>query len=241
MKKIVVLGLLTSVLAACGGGSNGGSNNPPRLPERPVYYGAKPKVVNDNVVLIENKRIELARESEGMKRYPLDSGKYMQIYNQQYTALGYLMPKPGNDRLNQLLLSNVGTDDSVVVAKPLSFDALPKRGKIDYVGISYAPNSQGKFLFRADFDEKMVGGLIFDQKATYGNNPENIVLADAKLEKMAKNNIETHFVGVAVGVNSKEKFGYAGMFAGPGAKEVVGLVVKGNAEIKTGFIGKEKK
>ena len=239
MKKVICLVAMSALLAACSGGAGNDSNrNGISTPPLPQFYTVKPKVVDDNVILIENKRIELSKEPEGLLNYSLNFGKSLQIYNQQYTALGYLMPKlTNNSRLNQLFLGNTNIDDSVFIADHITFERLPKKGKVNYEGISFAPNSMGKLSLHVNFDEKFVGGLIYNQKATYGEDPKDIMLYDAPLALTKVDKTEVHFIGIAS--QDDKKYGYAGFFAGPQAQEVIGLVNNGNRNLKTGFIGKK--
>ena len=242
MKKVICLVAISALLAACSGGGGGNESNRSGIstPPLPEFYTFKPKVVDDNVILIENKRIELSKEPEGMRHYSLSFGKSLQIYNQQYTALGYLMPKlTNNSRLNQLLLGNTNIDDSVLVAHHFNFDRLPKKGTANYEGISFAPNSTGKLALHVNFDEKFVGGLIYNQRATYGEDPKDITLYNAPLALTKGNKTEVHFVGIAS--QGDKKYGYAGIFAGPNAEEVVGVVNDNPRSLHTGFIGHKTK
>lgn len=235
MKKIFCAAIVTALLTACGGGGSQGEKSVHTPPTH--QYTFKPKVVNENVLLIEDKRIELAKAPKGMQTYALKFGKQMQVYNQDYTTLGYVLPKPANaNRLNQLSLLNVSADDSIIVAHPLAFDRLPKKGDSIYEGISFSPNSQGKVGLYVNFDKKTVGGGIHSQKAHYGENPKDILLADTELKKHILESTEIHFAGVAI--QDGKRLGYGGMFAGPTAEEVIGVVTDNTRKVETGFIGK---
>ncbi len=252
MNKIIKysgLAISFSLLAACsgGGGGNSADNPDPNYDKNQVTTTTKLPSINyvrddlkaevteikkfnlldpysQNVV----KTLDLASYPEGtiketFKGYNDVLTTYIRIINQAYS---YTVALHTNDTATL-------AENSYATGYPSEYKNLPK-GSAVYHGTSLGLNSSGSLTLTANFDDKNVQGKIYNRKLDNGTSLADITLEKATINSSLynKNAYRSESVANFNGFTSSNgKTGYySGIFAGPNAEEVVGMLTENRNE-----------
>ena len=257
--KYSVLAISIGLATACSGGGGGGNNDTPKPAYDKKGVNSNTKVPSSAYVRDDLKAdVRLAKELRlfdpsnnqtvkimQLSDYPegviKDTFKtpnihtsYVRILNQPYSNAIMLY----NDKTGEIAYKAIyGGYVTKIVDLP--------RGTATYQGSSLGLNTSGSLTLTADFDRKKVTGKIYNRHHNNGNNLNDIVLESAPIRSktIVSNNtnqskIAAHFEGHT---NSGGRTGeYGGMFAGPNAEEVVGIVLDASENPYEGFTGKKQ-
>lgn len=254
MKYPVTLLVSCFALTACGSGGNNG--NKPEVsidsvrknivinttePTNTNNWKAKVRevklIVVDQKHLLLNENVELPTQTfnlddEKIGKVEQNLGKdwSFNAYNQEYSAVGFILPKNvKTDGTGQIIDERVTNEMAQVIGAKT--EILPK-GSATYQGISFGVNTSGKLTLSANFDNQSLSGNITERKLIDSQKP----LEDIKLnEATIKSNGE--FWGAT---NDNEQGSYSGSFYGPNAEEIGGTIKNSNNDIYEVFTGKSK-
>lgn len=248
--KLSAVATLAAFLTACGGGSKSGPSSSgthvaPKSDSTPSinYVAAEHKemVRHSKLVNLKDgntgktfKVIEFADLPVGTVSETFKVGdvtEYFKAYNQVYSANFALFNPDDRGIAKQAHLTGLPTKQV----------DLPK-GTATYQGHSQGYNTTGKLTLTANFDSKNVSGKIDDRKTTDGKVLPTITLYNAGFSTVPFGKDANSNTLQAVSFQGMTSQGYyAGVFTGPQAEEVVGLLSKDrNSDPYEIFAGEKK-
>lgn len=249
--KLSAIVTLSAILTACSGGggnsapSSSGTHVTPKNDQTPsinqvapehkeMVRKAKQIILKDGNTGQEFKTIEFADLPVSSVSETLKVGnvtEYFKAYNQIYSANFALFNPEDRGIAKQAHLTGLPTEQA----------NLPK-GTATYQGNSQGYNTTGTLHLMADFDTKNVSGNIDNRKSTDGTVLPTITLYRTGFSTVPFGKGLNNQALEAVAFQGRTNEGYyAGVFAGPKAEEVVGMLTKDrNSDPYEIFAGEKK-
>ena len=222
MKKVLFIGLLSAIISACssGGGNNGNKNL--------IDHDYNNKVrAEKNVVLVDGTRLQLTDLPHGIIERNVVGGTLKAI-NFTYSAAGAVIPNGvSQNRYGFMTDPRITLNHGIgVYGVQTEAPNLPANGIAIYNGQTVGANSQGKIRLDVDFGVKTTSGKLYDQTTKTGKKLTDI---DLHRGSFASTDRGISFGGVATSGGSDLPAVYSGVFMGPKAEEVAGVVADTSA------------